>query len=96
MRGSILPFEAAVSHLPKIFILDSAVNNICHGSPLAVHGISKITDDIQKNSMIAIMTLKNELVSLGNSMLLSEEIKDLKKGVIAKPTKVFMERNIYN
>ena len=92
----ILPIESAIKHLPKIWITDSTVNSVCHGSDLAIPGISKLESGIKENDQIAILTLKDELVCLGDAKLTSEEILSKEKGIASKTKKVFMNRNIYN
>ena len=94
LRKIILPIEEAVKHLPKIWIVDSAVDSICHGASLNIPGISKL-NNLNENETIAIMTLKDELVALGNSVLNSGEIMEKEKGLAVKTKKVFMDRNIY-
>ena len=90
LRNIILPFEYTVSNSKKIWILDSTVDSLCHGSPLYNPGVSKLSDNIQRNDKVAILTLKNELVSLGTSQLDSKEILDNTKGIAAKLDAVFM------
>ncbi len=89
--GSI---ESAIDFLPKVFISDTAVDPICHGSPLAVPGIVKFTD-FNKDEVIGIMTLKGELIALGRSVLSAEEIKTVKKGVAIKTDSVIMALGTY-
>ncbi|MEK6934914.1 MAG: RNA-guided pseudouridylation complex pseudouridine synthase subunit Cbf5, partial [Nanoarchaeota archaeon] len=62
IKKIIKPFEDAVEHLPKIWVLDSTVNPLCHGADLYVVGISKLNDKINKGDFVAIFTLKNELI----------------------------------
>jgi H/ACA ribonucleoprotein complex subunit 4 len=94
LRNIILPIEEAVKHLPKIWVVDSAVDSICHGASLSIPGISRL-NDFSENETVAIMTLKYELVALGNSTLNSDEVIKKDKGLAVKTTKVFMDRNIY-
>jgi H/ACA ribonucleoprotein complex subunit 4 len=95
LRKIILPMEKAVEHLNKIWVADSAVNNLCHGSDLYSPGVAKLHNSIERNELIAIMTLKNELICLAEAELNSERIKEKNKGLVAKTKKVFMERNTY-
>jgi len=81
--------------LPKIWIDDSAVDSICHGAMLNIPGVVKIESEIEKEDLIAIMTLKNELVSLGIAMMTSEEIMKADKGLAVKTYKVLMPRKTY-
>ena len=66
--------EAAVQHLPKIWVLDTSVDSICHGANLKAPGIAKIESDIQIGEMIAIMTLKDELVGLATAKMLPKDV----------------------
>jgi len=89
------PVEFAVQHLPKIWITDSAVDTICHGANLSIPGITKLHSKIKKGDMTAIMTLKDELIAVGDTILTSEEIMQEQRGLAVKTTKVFMEPEIY-
>ncbi len=96
IRKVIKPFETAVGHLHKIWVLDSAVNPLCHGYDLYVPGVSKLNDKINKGDIVAIFTLKNELICIGEAMMTTEEILKKEKGLAIKTNKVFMERGVYN
>lgn len=95
LKEQINPIEKGVQHLPKIWVLDTAVDSICHGARLAVPGISKLNDDIRKGDLIALMTLKGELIALGRAKLSSGEIKSRAKGIAAELERVIMKRGIY-
>lgn len=95
LRHCISPVEKAVEHLPKVWVFDSAVNSLCHGTDLNVPGISKVESLIQVEEKIAIMTLKNELVAVGDARMISKEMINEEKGIAIKVTKVFMEPGIY-
>ncbi len=94
LRKIIQPVEKAVTHLPKIWVLDSAVDSICHGANLNVPGISKLNSGINKGDVIAIMTLKDELIAYGIAQLNTKEMLG-EKGVAVKPERVFMQPNTY-
>src|SRR3989344_617333 len=94
LRKIILSIEKAVSHLPKIWVLDSTVDTICHGAYLSIPGISRL-NNFQENETIAVMTLKDELVALGTSAMNSDEIMKKEKGLAVRTTKVFMDRSVY-
>lgn len=94
LRKIILPIEESVNHLPKIWVVDSAVDTICHGASLSIPGISKL-NNFQENETVAIMTLKDELVGLGISVLDSGEIMKKEKGLAVKTKKIFMDRGVY-
>jgi len=95
LRKIIQPVENAVIDIPKIWILDSAVDSICHGAQLHVPGVSKIEDSAKNGDLIAIMTLKNELVALARLIMDPYEIMKNEKGLVAKTERVFMERGVY-
>ena len=95
IKKVILPIEYAVKHLPKVYVLDTAVDTICHGAFLKIPGVSKLDSEIKKDSLVAIMTLKGELIALGNAVMTSEEILKSEKGVVVKTHKVFMKTGTY-
>ncbi len=95
LRETLMPMERAADYLPKIYIKDSAVDAICHGADLAVGGIAKLSDDIQINNLVAIETLKGELVGAGNALLSSNEILNADSGFAVDVSKVLMKPNIY-
>jgi H/ACA ribonucleoprotein complex subunit 4 len=94
IRKIIQNAEFAVSHLPKIWILDTTVDSICHGASLAVPGIAKLESDIKQKDLVAVFTLKNELVSYGESLMDSGEMM-AKKGLAVRTEKVIMELGVY-
>ncbi len=96
LRHCIKPVEFAVQHLPKIWVQDSAVDSMCHGASLNVPGIVKLESGIQKGDMVAVMTLKGELVALGDAMLSGEDILGAEKGYAVKTHKVFMKPGAYS
>ena len=95
LRKIIQPVENAVINFPKIWVLDSTAEPLCHGSDLKIPGISRLNDKIEKNESVAILTLKEELIALGTSNLASEEIIKKEKGLAVKTEKVFMKPGIY-
>jgi H/ACA ribonucleoprotein complex subunit 4 len=58
LKTYVKSVEYMVKHLPRVWIRDSAVDAICHGAALAVPGIVKLTTNIKRGSLTAIMTLK--------------------------------------
>lgn len=90
IRKVIQPVENAVKHLPKIWVMDSAIESLCHGADLKMPGISKIESGICKGDALAVMTLKDELIALGEASASSEEMIRLEKGYAAVTNKVFM------
>ncbi len=94
IRKYILPVEAAIEHLGKVIVKDSAVAAISNGSPLYTAGICKIETGIEKDSLVALLTLKGELIALANSDMASEEMLH-RRGIAAKTDKVIMDKGIY-
>ena len=95
IRKIIQPVEDGVKHLPKIWVFDTTVKSLCHGVDLKVPGISKLNDKIAKDEIVAIMTLKDELVALGTAQMNFEEMLG-EKGIAVQTEKVFMVPGIYN
>ncbi len=95
LREVVLPLEVAVAHLPKIIVKDSAVASITHGASLKVKGVSMLSKGIKKGSLVAIMTLKGELVALGRSTMSSEDMVSSESGVAADIERVIMPRDLY-
>lgn len=93
IREFVLPIEAAIEHLGKIIVKDSAVPAVINGSPLYTQGISMIEKGIKKDDLVAILTLKGELVVLAKANMNSEAI--LGKGLAAKPDRVIMQKGVY-
>jgi H/ACA ribonucleoprotein complex subunit 4 len=91
LKKILLPIESAVGHIKKIWIYDEAVRPICHGASLKVPGIVKLDSDIKKADQIAVFTLKDELVLIGESLLSTDEIMRLEKGIAVKTSQVFMQ-----
>src|SRR3989338_2300657 len=95
IRKIIMPVEFTVLNQKKIWVHDSAVNNLCHGSVLYAQGVSKLSDNILENDFVIILTLKNELISYGTATFDSLSILNRQKDVVVVPKKVFMPVGIY-
>ncbi len=95
LRKIILPFETAVAHLPKIWVSDSAIDSIAHGAFLSVPGIIKLDNDIDSGDTVALLSLKGELVGIGDTKMNAQNILGQEKGLAVGETKVFMEPGVY-
>ena len=95
LREAIMPMERAADYLPKVIIKDSAVDAICHGADLASGGVAYLSDDIKKGDIVAIETLKGELVGAGNSLFFADEILAAEGGFVVNTSKVFMKPDVY-
>lgn len=95
IRRVVQPMERVVEELPKIYIRDSAVDAICHGACLAAPGVLRLTDDIKRGSLVAIVTQKDELVALAVANLSADEILESEHGIVATTKRVIMEPGTY-
>lgn len=95
LKHVLQPVELGVTHLPKVWITDSSVDPLCHGNALAVPGIARYNSDISEGTLVAVMTLKGELVAVGNATMSPEEIAKTEKGIAVRPSAVFMQLNVY-
>jgi len=95
LKKLIVPYEIVLDPLKKIWVKDTAVEALCQGAMLTIPGVSKLQNGISKGETVAIMTLKNEAISISEANMSSEEIMSKDEGVVAKPTTVLMETGIY-
>jgi len=90
IRNFVKPVEYALRDTKKIIIKDSAIEKIMNGAPLYYSGVCKFSKGIKKNSLVAIMSGKGELVALAKANF----DDDIKSGVAAKPDRVIMSRKL--
>ncbi len=95
LRETLMPMEKVADYLPKVYIKDSAVDAVCHGANLATGGVAKLSDNIQVNSLVAIETLKGELVGAGKALISTNEILDADSGFAVNISKVLMKPGVY-
>ena len=95
LRKIIQPMEAALALIPKIVVRDSAVDALCHGANLTAPGILSVETGIGKGSMLAVFTLKGEVVALAKALVSTEEILNLRHGTVATLQRVVMPRGTY-
>jgi len=95
LRHILQPVEDAIVHLPKIWVLDSTIDSMTHGQDLGIPGIAKITTGIERGDLVAVLSLKGELVSLSTAYLSTEEIRSREKGLAVKTDKVFIQEGVY-
>ena len=86
----IQPIEKALKYLPKCWVFDTTIKSLSHGRDVAIPGISKL-ENFRKNEVVAVMTLKEELVAIGEAVMSGVEINTQQKGIAIKAQKVFME-----
>lgn len=95
LRKIIMPVESGVMHLAKVWVADTTVDTICHGASLKAPGISKAESDIQLGDLVAVMSLKNELIALGTADMISKDMQKKNKGIAVRTNKVFMLPGTY-
>ncbi len=95
LKSIVQPVEEAIALIPKVWIRDTAVNAICHGADLALPGIVSLNSGIEVDDLVAIFTLKGELVALGKALMTSEEILEREKGIAVKTERVIMKPDTY-
>lgn len=95
LRYCVQPIEKALTHVKKVWALDSAIDSICHGAPLNVPGVAKLESGIEEGEEVAIFSLKGEIVAIGITKMSSEQMKENKKGVCVKLSNVIMEIGTY-
>ncbi len=95
LKRCIQPVEAALLNIKKVWVLDSAVDAICHGAQLSTPGIAKLGEGINHGDLLAVLTLKGELVALGEAVMNSQNMLLQEKGIAVKNKRVFMERGVY-
>jgi H/ACA ribonucleoprotein complex subunit 4 len=95
LRNIIVTPEFAVSHLRKIYVMDTTVNSLCSGAYLKVPGVVKLEKEIDKEDFVAVFTLKDELILVGKALMSTDEILKSERGIVLKTEQVFMDRGIY-
>ncbi len=95
MREAIKPIEFGVAHMKKILVKDSTVRALCQGAPLHVGGISKLSEGIDVDDDVAVMTLKGELIGVGSSRMCSSDLHHKKKGIALKIGRVVLDAGLY-
>ncbi len=95
LRTAIMPMEYAVCEMPKIVVRDSAVDAIAHGADLAVPGIARIQRSVKQGTRVALLTLKGELVAIGEALMDAEEAASRERGLVVKTRRVIIPPGTY-
>ncbi len=88
LRSIAKPLEAFITS-KRITAKDSALESICSGAPLNAPGVLS-SEEFSKGEKVAIMNSAGGLVALGTAEVESDEIKNMEKGVVARPKSVIM------
>ncbi|BCS92037.1 RNA-guided pseudouridylation complex pseudouridine synthase subunit Cbf5 [Metallosphaera javensis (ex Sakai et al. 2022)] len=92
LRKILIPMEMAFCGIPKIIVDDETVNSLAYGSPLMAPGIVAF-QSFRKDDVVALITWKGEGIALGRALIDSRNMG--KKGEVAKPERVLMEKDVY-
>lgn len=95
LREILIPVEYAILHVKRVFVKDSAIDEVCNGAPLYPGGIVRIQEGIEGGEIVAVYSLKEELVALGIAKMTSKGMFERKRGVAVRTDRVFMKRGVY-
>lgn len=95
LRRVLLPIETATAHLNQVVVRDSAIESLCHGAPLAAIGIAQLDAGIEVGELVALSSLKGELVGLGQAQMTSHQMLEANTGIAATPERIIMRRGTY-
>ncbi len=95
LKRFVQPMETALTLVPKIYVRDSAVDAVCHGANLTAPGVLSVETGIRRGLMIAVFTLKGEAVALAKAMCSTDEVLNMRHGVVAEVKRVLMPRGTY-
>jgi H/ACA ribonucleoprotein complex subunit 4 len=95
IRSLIKPIELALEGVLSVAVKDSAVDALCHGAPVAIPGIVAVDKKIQKGSLVAIYTLKGEIIALAEANMDLAEIKENDKGIAFTIKRLIMKPDTY-
>ncbi|MCS7118324.1 MAG: RNA-guided pseudouridylation complex pseudouridine synthase subunit Cbf5 [Thaumarchaeota archaeon] len=93
LEGFVRNPEELVAYLPRVEVLDTAVDAVCHGAPLAVAGIARLSRQIEPGDLVAVHTLKGELIALGRAEKSALDVEE--GGVFVRTDVVLMDRGTY-
>jgi len=95
VRGLILQAEEALARvLPAVVADDGAVEPICGGALLAAPGVCAL-DDFAAGQEVVVLTLKGELIGLGEALMESRQILQVDHGHAVAVHRVLMPRGTY-
>jgi H/ACA ribonucleoprotein complex subunit 4 len=93
LRKLVLPLEIVVENIRAVVIKDSAVDAICNGAPLAIQGVTRLEEGIQRGEWVGILTLKGELIAIGKAV--RDWGTGFKRGMFVKTDRVLMKKGTY-
>ncbi|MDK2974461.1 MAG: ribonucleoprotein complex subunit 4 [Methanofollis sp.] len=90
----VLPPVLGVGEMPRIVVRDTAIDAICHGAKLAGVGVVSKTK-YRRGDLVAVLSLKDELVCLGEALVDAEAYKPGDTGLVLAPNAVMMAAGTY-
>ncbi|MDY6769065.1 MAG: RNA-guided pseudouridylation complex pseudouridine synthase subunit Cbf5 [Candidatus Nanohaloarchaea archaeon] len=90
----VLPVEAGVRHLKKVIVKDSAVAALAHGADLGTGGISRLQTGITEDELVAVLTLKGELVATAHAGMAADRMAE-GTGTAATLDRVYIQKDVY-
>ncbi len=94
IREMLVPANGAL-RLRRMGVSDSAVEAVSAGSPLYAPGLEFADQGIKAGDDVALVTLKGELIGIGQAELPSEKLAGISGGVVASPKRIVMKRGTY-
>ncbi|MCD6227335.1 RNA-guided pseudouridylation complex pseudouridine synthase subunit Cbf5 [Candidatus Micrarchaeota archaeon] len=79
----IHPIEEFIN-IPKIIVKNNAVEQLAHGSPLFIPGVKEF-ENFEKDKEIILFTESGRMIGIHKTVVSSEEIKKINKGMLSKP-----------
>ena len=95
LRRVIRPFEDIFRGMGEVYVKDSAVDALAHGSDLYFPGVVKLSGGIRKGDVVVVKTLKGEAVCVGTSEENASSYSRGRSGVAVRIEKVFMPPGVY-
>ncbi|MFH0829750.1 MAG: RNA-guided pseudouridylation complex pseudouridine synthase subunit Cbf5 [Candidatus Aenigmatarchaeota archaeon] len=95
LRQLLLPMERLTDGMKAVIVKDGAIGAIANGAPLAVGGIVRVQEGIEKGDIVAMLSLKGEFIAFGPALISSMEMAKLNKGLAVKTDKVLIAQGTY-
>lgn len=95
LRTVVRPVEEALTHLPAMYVRDSAVDALCRGAPLAAPGLVSVDASMKMGDLVAVYTLKGEVVALADAQMDAVSAYEAEEGIVATPRRVLMPPGTY-
>jgi H/ACA ribonucleoprotein complex subunit 4 len=95
LQRALRPPRTVWARFPQVVVKDSAVDALAHGADLAAQGVLKVTHPFPAKATVVLVTRKDELVGLGESLVSSEELSHRRSGWVVDAHQVLMEPGRY-